>query len=153
MGSHYDALQVLSDAHSEVVRAAYRALALLYHPDRGTGSAARMTELNEAWETLRDPASRREYDHRLRLAAALSAKEQAVAEAARAEVRRAEARSDTLDFGRYAGWSIAEVARRDPNYLEWFVRTPAGKRFAPEAARQLAVQRGPAKGRQAAYPR
>lgn len=37
-----------------------------------------------------------------------------------------------IDFGRYAGMSVAEVARRDPDYLEWFARTVSGRRFGPE---------------------
>ncbi|HTC85651.1 MAG TPA: DnaJ domain-containing protein [Candidatus Acidoferrum sp.] len=43
-------------------------------------------------------------------------------------------RSDgsTLDFGRYAGWSIGQLARHDPNYLEWLRRTPIGRPFSAE---------------------
>ena len=29
-----------------------------------------------------------------------------------------------LDFGRYAGWSLRQLAARDPNYLEWLLRSP-----------------------------
>jgi hypothetical protein len=32
-----------------------------------------------------------------------------------------------LDFGRYEGWSLSEVAAEDDNYLEWLRRTPAGR--------------------------
>jgi DnaJ domain len=44
-------LFVTSDAPAEVIRAAYKALAMLYHPDLG-GDPERMVDLNRAYETL-----------------------------------------------------------------------------------------------------
>jgi len=37
-----------------------------------------------------------------------------------------------LNFGRYAGWSLVELARRDPDYLEWLDRSPAGRSHRDE---------------------
>ena len=37
-----------------------------------------------------------------------------------------------LGFGRYRGWSLGEVGRRDMAYLEWLVRSPAGRPFRVE---------------------
>ena len=37
-----------------------------------------------------------------------------------------------LAFGRHIGWSIGEVARVDPGYLEWLERRPEGRRLAEE---------------------
>jgi len=34
-----------------------------------------------------------------------------------------------LNFGRYAGWSLGEVARTDIEYLEWLDRTPIGRPY------------------------
>lgn len=34
-----------------------------------------------------------------------------------------------LTFGRYAGWSLGEIARRDVGYLEWLDRMPIGRPF------------------------
>jgi hypothetical protein len=44
---------------------------------------------------------------------------------------RANRRHETpvLDFGRYAGWRIAEVATHDPTYLRWLSRHSSGIRF------------------------
>jgi DnaJ-class molecular chaperone len=42
-----------------------------------------------------------------------------------------------LDFGRYAGSSIRELARRDPDYLRWLARHSSGIRFRNEIARTL----------------
>ena len=37
-----------------------------------------------------------------------------------------------LDFGRYAGWSLGEIARRDLDYLEWLQRATFGRRLRDE---------------------
>ena len=37
-----------------------------------------------------------------------------------------------LTFGRYAGWSIGELARRDLEYLEWLDRVPIGRQYRDE---------------------
>ena len=47
----WGALYLMPGAPPEVVKAAYRALAQLYHPDKG-GDTARMQEINAAMEEL-----------------------------------------------------------------------------------------------------
>jgi curved DNA-binding protein CbpA len=37
-----------------------------------------------------------------------------------------------LNFGRYAGWSLGEVARADPDYLEWLDRMAIGRQYRDE---------------------
>ena len=37
-----------------------------------------------------------------------------------------------LTFGRYAGWSIGELGRRDLEYLEWLDRVPIGRQYRDE---------------------
>lgn len=49
-------------ARDEEVRAAYRRLARLRHPDRTGGDAGPMAALNEAYRVLGDPARRAAYD-------------------------------------------------------------------------------------------
>jgi curved DNA-binding protein CbpA len=34
-----------------------------------------------------------------------------------------------LTFGRYSGWSLGEIARRDLEYIEWLDRTPIGRTY------------------------
>ena len=65
--THYDNLKVTRDAPPEVIRAAYRALALKYHSDRNPhpDSARIMKIINAAYEVLGDPERRREYDQQL----------------------------------------------------------------------------------------
>lgn len=40
-----------------------------------------------------------------------------------------------LDFGHYAGKTIAELASLDPDYLRWLVRHPSGVRYRAEIHR------------------
>ncbi|MDQ3695225.1 MAG: J domain-containing protein [Chloroflexota bacterium] len=63
----YQILQVDTAADPEVIDAAFRRLALKYHPDRSTDPAApdRMRELLEAKRILADPSRRRAYDRSL----------------------------------------------------------------------------------------
>ncbi|HET7829405.1 MAG TPA: J domain-containing protein [Candidatus Limnocylindrales bacterium] len=37
-----------------------------------------------------------------------------------------------LTFGRYAGWSLGEIARTDLEYLEWLDRMPIGRTYQTE---------------------
>ncbi len=37
-----------------------------------------------------------------------------------------------VNFGRYAGWSLGEIARRDLEYLEWLERAPIGRQYQAE---------------------
>ncbi len=58
---YYQILGVPREAGPQELAQAYRQQAMRCHPDRG-GSHAAMCRLNEAWEILRDPATRRAYD-------------------------------------------------------------------------------------------
>lgn len=63
---HYATLGVEPSADAPSIRAAYRALAQRYHPDKAGESDAeavlRMVEINAAYRVLGDPARRAEYD-------------------------------------------------------------------------------------------
>ncbi len=62
---YYEVLQVSPNADGEVIQAAYRRLAMKWHPDRNPGdpfAVSQMKLLNEAYGVLSDPAKRREYD-------------------------------------------------------------------------------------------
>lgn len=59
----YAVLGIPRDADEETIRSAYRILARRYHPDRGAGSSAeKFRMVNEAYEALIDPGSRRSHD-------------------------------------------------------------------------------------------
>lgn len=61
MPCHYTVLVVSKTATNDEIKAAYRALILTAHPDKG-GNPARFQEIQAAWETLRNPTTRQEYD-------------------------------------------------------------------------------------------
>jgi curved DNA-binding protein CbpA len=131
MQDFYKLLQVDCGADAEVIRAAYRILARKHHPDVG-GSIEHMTEINRAYGVLSDPASRATYDRVWRLLRA-GGRWDAYANSAEAGAYgAAQAGPTRLEFGRYAGWTITDVAAHDPDFLEWFARTPQGRRFRTE---------------------
>jgi curved DNA-binding protein CbpA len=125
----YEVLQVHPKADQLIIQAAYRILAAKYHPDREASPLAtrRMTELNAAYELVRTADRRELYDKQRQ-------QQQSVVQKAivppYAQAAAAQTDSpDTLDFGRYAGWSIDQLARQDPDYLRWLSRHSSGIRF------------------------
>lgn len=63
--SLYEVLRLQSGATNAEVKEAYRAAALLLHPDKGGGgSDADFRRLQAAWEVLKDPVKRAAYDRR-----------------------------------------------------------------------------------------
>ena len=150
----YKILQVDEKAHPDVVRAAYRVLARAYHPDVEGGSVEKMVALNNAWAVISDENKRAAYDQTRagftgRDAPEASARESvhvasppASAPRTRGRTRSAQANPSTvLDFGRYQGWTLEQVARQDPDFLEWLSRMPIGRPYRAEIDALLAVSR------------
>ena len=48
--------------------------------------------------------------------------------------------STVLDFGRYSGWSLDQIARKDPDFLEWLARMPIGRPYRSEIEALLSSQ-------------
>jgi curved DNA-binding protein CbpA len=164
----YTTLQVSPSAHEVVIRAAYHALARRYHPDGDSPDARRMAELNYAYDLVRDDVRRRIYDERRReIQASAESQRQPVgpgtagAEATQTKPAavappglspyagpfgraRPEQDSMRIDFGRYTGWSLRELARHDPDYLRWLSRHSSGVRYRPEILRLLPEEAGAA---------
>jgi hypothetical protein len=66
MPSHYDVLGVARGASPAAIRAAYRELAKVEHPDvKPSADASRMVQINLAYRVLSDPTSRAAYDRTL----------------------------------------------------------------------------------------
>ncbi|MGO9208374.1 MAG: J domain-containing protein, partial [Candidatus Limnocylindrales bacterium] len=109
---HYATLQVNPRAGRDAIRAAYRTLARRYHPDLVGGSEAQMAALNNAWAVLRDPKARAEYD-RARLASTQGPSPTGNDGAGvwPTPARTGQPPGSVLDYGRYAGWSLRELAR------------------------------------------
>ena len=150
MNDYYDLLGVGTDADRPTIQAAYRRLARLHHPDFG-GNHGDMARLNEAWRALSDPHRRAVYDARM-LASRFTGQAGAAGLtplAAAAERRRQASDMRTpgetvLDFGRYAGSSLAELAKIDPDYLESLGRAPIGRAYRGEIDAVMANRRASA---------
>lgn len=160
----YDVLQVSPRAEAEVIRAAYRALARKYHPDHG-GDRLRMVAINDAWDVLGDPVRRAAYDSSRGPGSTSpgSASSSWSSRSSESDARPGTASQPAvdpnhagpppgnpsgtvLDFGRFAGWSLGEIARTDPGYLEWLQRMTFGRRLRVEIEallRQPGVHRSP----------
>ena len=61
---YYGILGVTSSAEMVVIKAAYKALAGIYHPDRNPSQSAKekMQVINEAWDVLSNPDKKKKYD-------------------------------------------------------------------------------------------
>lgn len=62
MSNHYEILGVAITATPEEIKAAYKRMSRVHHPDREGGDSSRMSEINVAYETLSDPERRKNYD-------------------------------------------------------------------------------------------
>lgn len=130
---------VLTAVHTRLVERARGA-------DAGGRNRERLEAIEEAYGVLHDRERRRRYD----LEQAYASDRHAVpvtsgppsvitigsarsgVDAVRAPVLTGSAR--VLDFGRYAGWSLRQVAMRDRDYLEWLRRAPGGRQYRAEIA-------------------
>jgi len=128
----YRILQVQPDADPEVVRAAYRVLARKVHPDASApldaAAERRMTDLNWAYALVRDPVKHQAWESDRRRAPPPTPADSATHGAPRGPLE-ADGGGLRLDFGRYEGWTLGEVAQRDPIYLDWLRRHQSGARY------------------------
>lgn len=132
MDSRRDAyliLQVDPSAHRDVIQAAYRVLARQLHPDGSelsdAASLRKMTDLNWAHSILRDTNRRAEYDRERRVGV-VRGRPTSVSPSGPPPASGSAGTGATLDFGRYSGWRLRDVARQDPEYLRWLSRHSSG---------------------------
>ena len=62
---YYETLGVKKESSSQDIKKAYRKLAMKYHPDRNPGNKGAedsFKEATEAYEVLKDPQKRAQYD-------------------------------------------------------------------------------------------
>lgn len=132
----YAVLQVVASAEQEVVHAAFKALALKYHPDHDQTrrAADKMAELNRAYTLLRDEKARAAHDRtsRRQVVAGVAVTGAAPRPAGVSAPAANPANGSVLTFGRYIGWGLKDLARRDPDYLLWLARHSSGIRYRTE---------------------
>ena len=133
----YRTLQIAPHAETFVVEAAYRALARHYHPDGEAPDQAQMAAINRAYALLHTADARRDYDsQRMKPVGPGPVAPPAPFDPwARSEPvgsAPAPAGSSVLAFGRYAGWSLHDLVRQDPDYLRWLARHSSGFRYRSE---------------------
>jgi len=143
----YRILGVLPEADPDVIRAAYRVLARKLHPDGQDGppdpvTDRRIKDLTWAYAQVRDAEARLRFDRARFAAAPPTAADPPTHGAARRADEDDPARVK-LDFGRYEGWTLREIAKRDIEYVQWLRRHPSGARFRTTIDQLLAERRTP----------
>jgi DnaJ-class molecular chaperone len=142
--TYYKMLMLAEIADSAIISTVYRKLAQRYHPDVDPSpeAARRMAEINEAYATLRDPDKRRRYDEWLAARRDRRATDRLIVQQGQVAYGAAGApagppQGSVIDFGRYSGWTLGQIRRRDPGFLEWLMRAPAGRQYRSEIERIL----------------
>lgn len=137
----YLILQIQPTAEPSVLGAAFRALARQYHPDGSSPDAVRMAAINRAYALVRTPELRAAYDRRRTVTVLKPIGPGRSMPTPRSVVPPPPSMvgpsGSVLDFGRYAGWSIGQLARFDPDYLRWLCRHSSGIRFRAEIEARL----------------
>jgi DnaJ-class molecular chaperone len=143
--TYYKQLMLAEIADDEIISTVYRKLAQRYHPDVDPSpeAARRMAEINEAYATLRDPEKRRKYDEWLASRRDRRRNDRLIVHQGdigfgAAGAPAGPAQGSVVDFGRYQGWTLGQIKRRDPEFLEWLMRAPAGQRYRAEISQMLA---------------
>jgi curved DNA-binding protein CbpA len=143
--SYYRVMMLDPLADADIIHIVYRRLAQRYHPDADPSpeAATRMKEVNEAYATLRDPAKRVAYDAELarrrdRRSSDRLIRRQGDVPIGAAGMPAGPADGSVIDFGRYSGWTLGQIKRCDPDFLEWLMRVPAGRRYRDEISQLLA---------------
>ena len=140
----YAELGVPLKADRRAIRKAYLARARQYHPDLG-GDVERMARINAAYELLRDSQLRAAYDcsPSMRMAQRRAAEPWTGA----AGTPSGRPSGSVLDFGLFAGWSVGQIARRDPGYLVWLAERAEGRAYLAEIEAIVAPLRQESKKR------
>lgn len=141
----YRVLMLDPDVDAEVVSVVYRRLARRYHPDIDSSpeAAVRMREINAAHEVLSDPVKRARYDRELADRRDRRVTDRVVHRQGDIPYGAAGAPTgppigSVIDFGRYSGWTLGQIRRRDPDFLEWLMKVPAGRQYRDEIRQLLA---------------
>jgi len=156
---YYKVLQVDPEAEPEIIQAAYETLAARFHPESDlTGvHEVRRKDLDRAYAVLSNPGRRAAYDIERSdpyrpmgpgelIGVPVAEPEPEPVSAPRGLTARVNAGppkngngaqsgligSTILDFGRFAGMTLRDIAGEDTEYLRWLARHSSGIRFRNE---------------------
>jgi curved DNA-binding protein CbpA len=157
---YYKILEVDPEADPDVIAAAYRVLVgnVRAKQDLEEADQIRLAELELAFAVLSNPTQRRAFDARRTpdtvavgpgyvhgsgngnariddAAARLAAGP--LSERLAAGLHGESLGELTINFGRYAGWTLSEIAASDPDYLQWLSRHSSGIRYRRAILRLL----------------
>ncbi|MEO6350626.1 MAG: DnaJ domain-containing protein [Candidatus Limnocylindrales bacterium] len=142
--TYYKMLMLAEIVDGEIISSVYRKLAQRYHPDVDPSpeAARRMAEISEAYGTLRDPKRRATYDawlasRRDRRQSDRLIRRQGDVPYGNAGVPVGPPQGAVVDFGRYSGWTLGQIKRADPDFLEWLAGVPAGRHYREEIGAML----------------
>lgn len=125
-GDPYVVLGITTDADDHAIAMAHRNLARQHHPDiAGEDATARMTRINAAFDAIRTAERRAEYERARRMVGTPDGTGAAGRPPGRAS-------GSVLDFGRFVGWSLGEIARVDTGYLIWLAERREGAKYRAE---------------------
>ena len=145
----YKILRVDPSAEDFVIEAAYRALARHFHPDGSNPSDDQMATINRAYDQVKTPERRKRYD-RLQRSRPMGPGLQPIPAPTTTDrwasrTAPPEDRGPTIDFGRYQGWTLKDLAKHDPDYLRWLARHSSGVRYRNQIAALLPPEPEPAR--------
>ena len=142
----YQILGVTRGVGDKAIAAAYRRLAREFHPDiAGESATLQMMRINAAFDAIRTAQARAEYDDQDH-ATAGSTPRHGTDDGSGSRMQWSQERDGTggagpppgrpsgtvIPFGRHIGWSIGEIARVDPGYLDWLAQRREGRPYAEE---------------------
>jgi curved DNA-binding protein CbpA len=140
----YKILMLAESADQEIITLVYRSLAKRYHPDLDqTPEAARkMAQINAAYHVLSNPKRRAAYDaewasRRDRRTSDRMLRRQGEVPYGTAGLPVGPPHGSVISIGRYSGWSIGQIKRHDPEFLEWLLSVPAGRQYRDEIVGML----------------
>ena len=137
--SLYQILMVADNADPEIISVVHRKLAKRYHPDMDPSpeAARKMAEINEAYNVLSHSQRRAAYDaevaqRRDRRSSDKMVRRQGEVPYGGAGSPFGQPSGSVINIGRYSGWTLGQIKRHDPAFLEWLLSVPAGRQYREE---------------------
>lgn len=142
----YQILGVTRGSGDKAIAAAYKRLAREFHPDiAGESATLQMMRINAAFDAIRTAQARAEYDD-LDHPTSAGGTRYGADDGSGNRMQWTQERDGTggagpppgrpsgtvIPFGRHIGWSIGEIARVDPGYLDWLAQRREGRPYAEE---------------------